>query len=158
MRAGRPKTPGLPRTKSGRGSRRRQDLIDAGKMVHTEWAVYFAQAGTLTKIGYSGSLANRLYLLGYHEGEPARLVAAVFVPSEEVALRLERKLQAMFSEHLARGREWFLLSRGDILGSLADCRKLGLRVVGGQDASPDRSVLSSAAYTDENDQVTVLMA
>lgn len=154
-RAGRPKTPGLPRTKSGIGSRRREDLINAGKMVHTDYAVYFALVGEMTKIGYSGSLGLRMYALGYAEGVPAKIVGAVFVPSRSIALKLEAKMHEIFKPKIAKGREWFILSRSDVLGALNDCKRLGLRVIGGEDAAGDKAILSGMAYAADNDKLAL---
>lgn len=118
-----------------------------GTLVHRDYAVYFAQSGGLTKVGYSGNLGPRTDNLGRHEGAPVRVVALVYAPSRLVAQRLEKKMHQRFAAKKDHG-EWFDLSRQEILDALTACRSLGLKTGGMQDATSDMRVSGSMKWAD----------
>lgn len=116
----------------------RDGLIASGKMVHEQFAVYFGYLDGKTKVGFSGSLNLRMIALQHDYGDVVRVAGLVYAPTREIARTLEatlhRKLKAE-GKHI--DGEWFELGREDVAGLLSDCRRIGLKTFGGEDASAD---------------------
>lgn len=148
MIRGRTPVANVKREPNGRISRRREQQLELGRIVHTNFAVYFAACGELTKVGYSGNLAIRMTAVSNEQGDTTRIVGLVHVPSEATARVLEAKLHRNFKEAgLHEKGEWFRLSFRDVSKALASCRKIGLKTFGCEEAEMNimpRSGLASA--------------
>ena len=75
----------------------------------SETVVYAAQAGDLVKIGFTGSLRQRLDALGWEAGTPVDLLGVCPGGRE-----LEAKWLKEFASSCAHGREWFWLTASQL--------------------------------------------
>lgn len=114
-----------------------------GDKTYAGWAVYFATAAGLTKVGYSGDVQRRVYMIGWERGATLRLTGVVAVQSEADA----RLLEKFIHERLRRlgfhfDGEWFDMADADVRGELDRLQLEGHRLLSGLDTSPPERISS----------------
>lgn len=141
---------GLARESNGRVSRRNIDMHIRGDKTFAGWVIYFATAAGLTKVGYSGDVDRRLYMIGWDRGANLRLTGVVAAASEEDA----RGLEKLVHERLKRlgfhfNGEWFDMDDKDVAAELGRLKADGRVILCGIDGKPaEHSIYPRHEFSD----------
>jgi hypothetical protein len=137
------------REPNGQLSRRNVDVHDRADVPHVGWFVYFATAGGLTKIGFSGNVKRRLYMLGYDHSATLRLLGLVAAASEAEARALEATIHKRL---IARGyqfaREWFDMSVADVNREIERLKSDGLDILVVSATETPRALIPRHKFSD----------
>lgn len=117
------------REANGQLSRRNEHVQTRGDVPHVGWFVYFATAGGFTKVGFSGNVKRRLYMLGYDHSATLRLMGLLAATDEADARAKETDAhKRLIASGYHYEREWFDMSEGDVRRELERMRDEGLDV------------------------------